>query len=131
MNKLARTTLGLLVLVLSACAPVGIGGLQLTFTRSRSSHFEGRLIEARCYLTTNAIAADHAYCAFRSAQVNQPLGLLTDDGSLLFLTAAPSRLASLVTQRIRVRGLVTANGQILQPQLIEVRQDGHWAQVAL
>lgn len=131
MNKHARTALCLLVLSVSACAPAGIGGRELTFSSSRAKRFEGRLIEARCYLTTSAVAADHAYCAFRSAQGNQPLGLLGDDGRLMFLTESPSRLATLVTQRVRVRGRVTANKQLLQPLSIEVLRNGSWSLVAL
>lgn len=131
MSKHGRTGLCLLVLMLSACAPVGIAGRELTFPGNRSTRIEGQIIEARCYLTTSSVAADHTYCAFRSARGNLPLGLLTDDGHLLFLTEAPSRLADLVTQRVRVRGLATANKQLLQPQVIEVLRNGSWAKVAL
>lgn len=50
-------------------------------------------------------------------------------GRVTFLTEAPSRLAPLVGQRVRVRGLLSANRLLLRPHRMRLWQDGAWAYV--
>ena len=48
---------------------------------------EGEIVDMACYVAHEAKGPDHAGCAKRCAQAGQPIGLLTDDGTLYLLYA--------------------------------------------
>jgi hypothetical protein len=120
-------------LALAGCASAprsAPGGQTLTFSGG-DQEIAGTLIEARCYFNTGATGGDHELCAFLSAKVDLPLGILTDDGAFVLVTSAPSQLASYVTRRVEVRGTITANRQLVRPEAMRARVDGAWREVAL
>lgn len=91
----------------------------------------GRLVEARCYFETGAIADHHTYCAFRSAQANLPLGVLTDDGRFVYLAHVPSTLADHVTRRVKARARTTADAQFATLVTLSIWRDAAWRPVKL
>ncbi len=47
----------------------------------------GEILDLACYVGSGAQGADHAGCAKSCVKNGQPMGLLTDDGTLLLLAA--------------------------------------------
>ena len=47
----------------------------------------GEVVDLACYVPNGARGADHAGCAKTCVKNGQPMGLLTDDGTLLLLAA--------------------------------------------
>ena len=47
----------------------------------------GEVVDLSCYVAKGAKGADHAGCAKSCLKGGQPMGLLTDDGTLLLLAA--------------------------------------------
>ncbi|MEE8526023.1 MAG: hypothetical protein V3T72_18965 [Thermoanaerobaculia bacterium] len=47
----------------------------------------GEVVDLSCYVSQGAKGADHAGCAKSCVKNGQPMGLLTDDGNLVLLTA--------------------------------------------
>lgn len=128
MNR--ATPLLLFAGLLAACAPVGAGGRALTYSSlERLSTIEGRLVEVRCYLQERKQSEEQTFCAATDARGNLPLGLVDEKGRLTYLTDMPSRLASLVSERVQIRGLLTVNHQFLRPVAVSRWQDGHWTYV--
>ncbi len=47
----------------------------------------GEVVDLACYVNSGAKGADHAGCAKSCVKNGQPMGLLTDDGTLVLLAA--------------------------------------------
>ncbi len=47
----------------------------------------GEVVDLACYVSSGAKGADHAGCAKSCVKGGQPMGLLTDDGTLVLLSA--------------------------------------------
>ncbi len=47
----------------------------------------GEVLDLACYVGQGAKGADHAGCAKTCVKAGQPMGLLTDDGTLVLLSA--------------------------------------------
>ena len=47
----------------------------------------GEVMDMACYISSGAKGADHAGCAKSCVKGGQPMGLLTDDGTLVLLAA--------------------------------------------
>ena len=47
----------------------------------------GEVVDLACYINQGAKGADHAGCAKSCVKNGQPMGLLTDDGTLVLLAA--------------------------------------------
>lgn len=98
---------------------------------TRPAEIEGTLLEVRHFFETGAIADDHTYCAYLSSLAEMPVGVLTKDGRLVILTSRPSQIAAHVTKVVRVRGRQTANGQLLVPSSLRVKDGTTWATARL
>lgn len=48
----------------------------------------GEVVDLACYVAQGAKGADHAGCAKSCVKAGQPMGLLTDDGTLVLLAAS-------------------------------------------
>ena len=48
----------------------------------------GEIVDLACYVNSGAKGADHAGCAKSCVKNGQPMGLLTDDGTLVLLAAS-------------------------------------------
>ena len=73
------------LVLLSLAAVLLIAGL------AAADHHEdtwtGEIVDLACYVTQGAKGADHAGCAKACVKAGQPMGLLTDDGTLVLLAA--------------------------------------------
>jgi hypothetical protein len=125
-------------LVLLALLTTGCAGSMTSARRTgeeafdtRRAEIQGTLVEARHYFETGAIGDDHTYCAYCSALDELPLGVLTADGTLVMLTSRPSRLAAHVTKTVRITGKLTANGQLLVPSSLRVKNGSAWTAAGL
>ena len=49
--------------------------------------WSGEVLDLACYMANGAHGADHADCAKTCVKKGQPMGLLTDDGTLVLLAA--------------------------------------------
>ena len=49
--------------------------------------WKGEVVDLACYVAQGAKGADHAGCAKACVKNGQPMGLLTDDGTLVLLAA--------------------------------------------
>jgi hypothetical protein len=120
-------TVALLSLLTASCA--GSLGARKGVTPafdSQRSEVQGTLIELRHYFDTGAIGGDHVLCAESSARAELPVGVLTRSGTVVMLTSRPSRMATYVAREVRVAGQLTANGQLLVPSSLHVRDGSHW-----
>lgn len=54
---------------------------------SHEGAWSGEVIDLACYVSKGAKGADHADCAKACVKGGQPMGLLTDDGTLVLLAA--------------------------------------------
>lgn len=59
----------------------------LPLAAADAGSWTGEVVDLACYLTQGAHGADHAGCAERCVKGGQPMGLLTDDGTLVLLAA--------------------------------------------
>lgn len=64
---------------LVAAAPV-VQAEEMTWT--------GEVLDLACYVAKGAQGAEHAGCAKKCVQAGQPMGLLTDDGTVVLLAAS-------------------------------------------
>ncbi len=53
----------------------------------REESWKGEVVDLACYVSQGAKGADHAGCAKACVKNGQPMGLLTDDGTLVLLAA--------------------------------------------
>jgi hypothetical protein len=65
--------------------------LMLTCLAAAADHHEGswtgEVVDLACYVAQGAQGADHSGCAKSCVKNGQPMGLLTDDGTLVLLAA--------------------------------------------
>ncbi len=70
----------------------------------------GEIVDMSCYIANGAKGADHADCAKTCVKNGQPMGLLTDDGTLVLLAqksgdAAPfEALKEIAGEKAEVKG---------------------------
>ena len=77
MNRKSVTSL--LIAVLFA-----LGGLTVS---AEEGTWTGEILDLACYVGNGAKGADHSGCAKTCVKNGQPMGLLTDDGTLVLLAA--------------------------------------------
>ncbi len=70
-----------LVIVLSSAL---VGG---ALADDNEGTWTGEVVDLACYVAKGAKGTDHAGCAKSCVKNGQPMGLLTDDGSLVLLSA--------------------------------------------
>ena len=72
-----------MVLCLAAALVAG----SLTTLAAEEMSWTGEVLDLACYVGQGARGADHAGCAKTCVKSGQPMGLLTDDGTLVLLAA--------------------------------------------
>lgn len=75
----------LLPLSIAVALALGFGGASLA---GEKGTWTGEVVDISCYKSRDAHGPDHAECAARCVKNGQPMGLLTDDGTLVLLKAA-------------------------------------------
>jgi hypothetical protein len=70
--------------ILAFFVVVGIAPLALV---AEEGSWTGEIMDLACYIAKDAKGADHAGCAKSCVKNGQPMGLLTDDGTLVLLAA--------------------------------------------
>ena len=78
-----KTLLSLSLLALLAAA--GVAGTAAADHHEGS--WTGEVVDLACYVANGAKGSDHAGCAKSCVKNGQPMGLLTDDGTLVLLAA--------------------------------------------
>lgn len=74
-----RVSILFAVLALVATAPV---------VQAEEMSWTGEVLDLACYVAKGAKGADHAGCAKACAKGGQPMGLLTEDGTVVLLAAS-------------------------------------------
>lgn len=74
------------VVSLSFLALLAVIGLTATADHHEGS-WTGEVVDLACYVANGAKGSDHAGCAKSCVKNGQPMGLLTDDGTLVLLAA--------------------------------------------
>ena len=64
-----------------------VGLIGTAIADSHEGTWTGEVIDLACYVTQGAKGPDHAGCAKSCVKNGQPMGLLTDDGTLVLLAA--------------------------------------------
>ena len=59
----------------------------LAMAADHAGTWKGEVVDLACYVAQGAKGADHAGCAKSCVKNGQPMGLLTDDGTLVLLAA--------------------------------------------
>ena len=59
----------------------------LAFAADHTDTWTGEIVDLACYVAQGAKGTDHAGCAKACVKNGQPMGLLTDDGTLVLLAA--------------------------------------------
>ncbi len=75
-----------IVVSLSLFALLAVTGLTAVADSNEGS-WTGEVMDLACYTAKGAKGADHAGCAKSCVKNGQPMGLLTDDGTLVLLAA--------------------------------------------
>ena len=68
-----------------ALLAIGISGIAIAGEGEGS--WTGEIVDLACYIPQGAKGSDHAGCAKSCVKNGQPMGLLTDDGTLVLLAA--------------------------------------------
>ena len=71
--------------MLSLAAVLMVSGLAIA--DSHEGTWKGEVVDLACYVAQGAKGPDHAGCAKSCVKNGQPMGLLTDDGTLVLLAA--------------------------------------------
>jgi hypothetical protein len=71
--------------LLSLAAVLTVSGLAIA--DGNEGTWEGEVVDLACYVGHGAKGPDHAGCAKSCVKNGQPMGLLTDDGTLVLLAA--------------------------------------------
>ncbi len=74
------------VVSLSFLVLLAVTGLTAVADHHEGS-WTGEVVDLACYVSNGAKGADHAGCAKSCVKNGQPMGLLTDDGTLVLLAA--------------------------------------------
>ena len=62
--------------------------LAMTAGANQQGSWTGEIVDLACYVGSGAKGADHKGCAKSCVKNGQPMGLLTDDGTLVLLAAS-------------------------------------------
>ena len=73
------------LVLLSLTAVLLVAGLAMA--ADHTDTWKGEIVDLACYVSQGAKGADHAGCAKACVKNGQPMGLLTDDGTLVLLAA--------------------------------------------
>ena len=74
-------------LVLLPLAVVLLVAAMAMASSDREESWTGEVVDLACYVSQGAKGSDHAGCAKSCVKNGQPMGLLTDDGTLVLLSA--------------------------------------------
>ncbi len=74
------------IISLSILTLMAVAGLTAVADHHEGS-WTGEVVDLACYVNKGAKGTDHAGCAKSCVKTGQPLGLLTDDGTLVLLAA--------------------------------------------
>jgi len=69
------------------CAALLITGISLAADGGSEGEWTGEVVDVACYIAKGATGPDHAGCAKSCVKGGQPMGLLTEDGTMLLLAA--------------------------------------------
>jgi hypothetical protein len=102
------------LLTFSVIAALLLGlSFQATAGQGEEGTWTGEIVDLACYVAKGAHGPDHAGCAKACVKGGQPMGLLTDDGTLVLLAAdhqngAPyEALKDLAGAQAKVTGVLT------------------------
>ena len=81
-----------IIVLFLACALVSVVGTGAVFADEKHADHDqmtvkGEILDMACYIAHEAKGSDHAACAKKCAESGQPLGLLTEDGTVYLLYA--------------------------------------------
>jgi len=101
--------------LISLCfAALLLTGLVLTAgAEGTEGTWTGEVVDVACYIAKGAHGPDHAGCAKSCVKNGQPMGLLTDDGTLVLLSADHSNgesfeaLKDLAGEKAEVGGVLS------------------------
>ena len=74
------------LLTFTLCALLAFAG-GTVFAEHHEGSWTGEVVDLACYVAQGAKGADHGGCAKACVKNGQPMGLLTDDGTLVLLAA--------------------------------------------
>jgi len=75
------------LLVLGLAIAMSVTGLVGAAPAEAQKSWTGEVVDLACYVGRGAKGADHSGCAKSCVENGQPMGLLTDDGTLVLLAA--------------------------------------------
>ena len=112
----------LLVLALVAVGASGVG-LADEGDKGHGDHHDqmtvrGEILDMACYVAHEAKGPDHAACAKRCVKGGQPMGLLTDDGTVYLLYAshddgtAFEQTKEFAGQKVELKGVMATQAGI-------------------
>ncbi len=73
---------------------------------------EGEIVDMACYVANEAKGPDHAGCAKSCLKAGQPMGLLSDDGTLYLLYASHKDGAPFETAKDHAGAKVSVSGKL-------------------
>ena len=85
----------------------------MTLSAQSEGTWEGEVVDLSCYVASGAKGAGHAECAKSCVKSGQPMGLLTDDGTLVLLAkdsgddAPYEALKDLAGEKAEVKGTLS------------------------
>lgn len=103
---------GLILVFVLALAAVGAN----VSADDHEGSWSGEILDLACYVAQDAHGADHSGCAKSCVKGGQPMGLLTDDGTVVLLAAdhkdgAPyAALKDLAGEQAEVSGSLAERG---------------------
>ena len=89
----------------------------VTCNAQEEKTWKGEILDLSCYVTNGAKGSGHAACAKTCLKSGQPMGLLTEDGTVLLLAAGEDSdkleaLKDLAGEEVEVSGKLTERGGI-------------------
>jgi hypothetical protein len=100
-------------LVCAALALQVVFGLGLVWAEeSDVFSADGEIVDMACYVSREAKGPDHAGCAKSCVKNGQPMGLLTDEGTLYLLYASHKDGAPFETAKDHAGAKVTISGKL-------------------
>jgi hypothetical protein len=112
-----------LIATAALCLP-----LSLAISADPGLTVSGEVVDLACYVGHGAKGPDHQKCAQKCAQMGQPMGLLSPDGTLYLLVAdhsnpAPySKARSLAGDQVEIKGDVSEKGGMKALSVEEVKK---------
>jgi len=100
-------------LVCAALALQVVFGLGITWAdEAETFSAEGEIVDMACYVSREAKGPDHAGCAKSCVKNGQPMGLLSDDGTLYLLYASHKDGAPFETAKDHAGSKVSVSGKL-------------------